>query len=84
MGLGLLSHTQVLGCVIMLVQMRLHNAHSSIYFPGTFDHSNIIQCLGRHTKIICLSVQNNTNESAAVTDVTSNLQSPLRSFFYYL
>jgi hypothetical protein len=39
-----------------------------------FDHSNIIQWLKRHAKIIHLSVQNTTIELVSNKDAISNLQ----------
>jgi hypothetical protein len=56
------------------VQVKLHIAQTSIYIPGTFDHSNIIQWLKRHAKIIYHSIQNTTIELVSNTDTISNLQ----------
>jgi hypothetical protein len=56
------------------VQVKLYIAHTRIYIPGTFDHSNIIHWLNRHAKNIHLSIQNTTNELVSITDAISNLQ----------
>jgi hypothetical protein len=47
---------------------------TSIYIPGTFDHSNIIQWYDRHAKIIHLSIQNTTIELVYITYAICNLQ----------
>jgi hypothetical protein len=60
--------------IIKQVQVKHHIAHTSIYIPGTFNHSNIIHWLKKHAKIIHLSIQNSTNELVSDTGAISNLK----------